>query len=241
MTHEIKQTRSAPLAKGVKKMWGLSLDSWNNVIVGFLALGAVAAVVVGVSTYIAFQLQKQEAKDSKDELDKYKIEAATRVEEAKTAGIEAGKKAADALLKAAGLEKEAAELTAQNLKLEAAISPRRLNADDLAKLSHTGARFRGRTISIWSYGMDAEGGLLAVQIRDALAVPSSSVGDHIGAMMFSINVRVGVRLTGPDDELIAALLAALSPLSPVRDPYTAVPGNMPAAAEIFIGVKPIKP
>ena len=59
-------------------MFGLSLDSWNNVIVGFLAIGASAAVIVGVATYVVFQLQKQEAKDASDALDRYKVSVAAQ-------------------------------------------------------------------------------------------------------------------------------------------------------------------
>jgi hypothetical protein len=52
---EAAHTESAIIAKMVGRMWGLSLDSWNNLIVAFLALGGLAAVAVGVATYAAFQ------------------------------------------------------------------------------------------------------------------------------------------------------------------------------------------
>jgi hypothetical protein len=40
---------------------GFGLDSWNNLMVGGLAIAALAAVAVGVSTYVVIKLQKAEA------------------------------------------------------------------------------------------------------------------------------------------------------------------------------------
>ena len=54
----------------VRRMWGFDLDSWDNIIVGFLTIGAAAALIVGVATYISFQLQKQETRDANDALER---------------------------------------------------------------------------------------------------------------------------------------------------------------------------
>jgi hypothetical protein len=71
-------------AKGERRMLWLSLDSWNNIIVGFLALGALAAVTVGIATYVVFQLQKQETEDANEALERYKLGVAAQVAEAKS-------------------------------------------------------------------------------------------------------------------------------------------------------------
>ena len=103
------------------------------------------------------------------------------------------------------------------------------------------AKFPGRTISVWSYSRDIEAEMLASQILEALEIAHAPAVNMIGAMISSTSARVGVRLTGPDDELIAALMEALKPLSPVRDVYTPEPGRSVTAAEIFVGVKPFAP
>lgn len=66
------------LSKKVRRMLGLSLDTWNNIMLSFLGVAAVAAAVVGISTYAAVQLAKLEAKDASDALDRYKAEAAKK-------------------------------------------------------------------------------------------------------------------------------------------------------------------
>src|SRR5690349_2390753 len=86
------QIQRAAHATGVRRMWwGLSLDSWNNLIVVFLSIGAAAAVAVGITTYIAFQLQKQEAAEAKDEFDRYKVDADKKIAEAHARAAEANR------------------------------------------------------------------------------------------------------------------------------------------------------
>ena len=52
-------------------MLGLDLDSWNNLMVSALAVAALAAIVVGISTYCVIKLQKKES-----------IEASIKISEA---------------------------------------------------------------------------------------------------------------------------------------------------------------
>jgi hypothetical protein len=47
-------------AKGGKRMWRLTLDSWNNLIVAFGVLSGLFVLLTGGATYMAFQLQKRE-------------------------------------------------------------------------------------------------------------------------------------------------------------------------------------
>jgi hypothetical protein len=63
-------------------MWWLSLDSWNNLIVAFLALGAFSAVAVGVATYVAFQLQKTDAQETAAAFDRFKIDTGKKIADA---------------------------------------------------------------------------------------------------------------------------------------------------------------
>ena len=127
------------------------------------------------------------------------------------------------------------------MALETKLAPRRLSHDEIEGLKVAAKPFKDQAISIWSYGVDLEAGMLARQIRDALQWAGLPVVDSIGHMVTSWNPRVGVIITGSNDKLVEALLAALKPVSPVRvslDPErakTAIP------AEIFVGVKPISP
>jgi hypothetical protein len=154
----------------------------------------------------------------------------------------------------AGVEqkKEIAQLEASNLRLEAQIQPRRLTADDIGALKTAVKSFPNRQISVWSYGLDIEGRILASQILLALNEAHVPTVDSIGHMISSTTPRIGVIITGPDDELIDVLLAALKSLSPTRgslnnpgaysktgvDMLYGGPNIVPA--EIFVGIKPIK-
>jgi hypothetical protein len=93
---DMTQTTSATNAKGESRMWwGLGLDTWNNLIVGFLAAGAACAVAGGWATYVAFQLQKQEAEAASASLERYKADAGIAIsaanERAKAAELETQK------------------------------------------------------------------------------------------------------------------------------------------------------
>lgn len=159
---------------------------------------------------------------------------------------DAGFDAALANNAAAEANEHAAQLESENLKLEAQIQPRRLTTDDIAKLKAAVTPFSNRQISVWSYGLDLEGRFLATQILSALNEAHVPTVDSIGHMLSSVVPRIGVIVTGPDDEPIAALLKALERLSPVRGPLpggftTYGPGQPPIVpAEIFVGIKPIK-
>jgi len=151
-----------------------------------------------------------------------------------------------------GQKIEITQLEASNLQLEIQIQPRRLAVADIAALKAAVKPFPNRQISVWSYGVDIEGRLLASQILSALNDAHVPIVDSIGHMVSSTTARIGVIITGPDDELVGALLAALKPLSPTKgslnnpgsysksgiDMLYGGPNIVPA--EIFVGIKPIK-
>jgi hypothetical protein len=70
-------------------MLGLGLDSWNNIIVWLVALAGAFALLAAIATYVAFQLQKQEAHDSADAFARYKVETGGRIAEADARALEA--------------------------------------------------------------------------------------------------------------------------------------------------------
>lgn len=157
------------------------------------------------------------------------------------------KDASDALITAAlndraGLsERETEELRSKNLALEAEIAPRRLTSDQIAALTAAAKPFAGRAISIWSYGIDLEAGMLAIQIKFALQGAGVPIVDDVGHMVTSWTPRVGVIITGPDDTLIETLLTALKPVSATRGSLDPAKAAIVLPAEIFVGVKPLSP
>ena len=130
------------------------LSFWGNwILLAALIVGAVSTGVVIVAGVVKDQA-----------FERYKLSVAGQVAEAKKAGIEAGEKAGDADLhaakaneRAAGFEKEAQELKAANLVLEAQIQPRRLSGESAAKLESALSKMHHLPIGIVSRLFDPEG------------------------------------------------------------------------------------
>ena len=122
-----------------------------------LGAAAIAALFVVISTAIVVELQKRAEEDTKRQFETYKLTVEGKVADAKREGIEAGKAAGNALVRAAALEKEAAELRAANLALEAKIQPRRLSSETVHNMTAVLSPYRGTPIVIVSRLFDTEG------------------------------------------------------------------------------------
>jgi hypothetical protein len=83
------QIVSATVSKGKRRMLGLGLDSWNNIMIASLAFGALAAVIVGVSTYVIIRLQKAEAAATAEEFSRYKLATEKSISDANARAAEA--------------------------------------------------------------------------------------------------------------------------------------------------------
>src|SRR5882762_2514258 len=149
-------------------MLGLSLDSWNDLLVVFLGIGAFAAIVVGVSTYAVIRLQKTEAKDAADALELYKLTVATQVADATKEGIAAGKAADDALVKAAESEKKAAYAQLETEKLKKGVAWRVISPEEALNLEQILSAKSGSVNLRYTDG-DPEALFLAIQISKILA------------------------------------------------------------------------
>lgn len=103
-------TENTAVSIGVRRMLGLSLNIWTAIMLLSLGAAAIAAAVVGVSTYAVVQLQKQAAADAEEAFEKYKVTAKA---DADVKIAEATKEAAKANERAAALEKDAAALNAR--------------------------------------------------------------------------------------------------------------------------------
>jgi len=113
---DIENTKASSEVK--RMFWGFGVDWWTGLVVLLVGLSGVFVIASGLATWVAYDLTKKEAKDASDALEKYKSKNSGQVAEAKTAGIEAGKAAGGALLKAATLEKDAATARERTAVLE---------------------------------------------------------------------------------------------------------------------------
>src|SRR5262245_40376832 len=113
-------SENANFSKRDRRMLGLSLHGWENIMVASLIIAAILAAFVGVSTWAVVKLQRQEIANSKDELERYKLDAGQRISAANAAGEAAKAAAAEANKKA-----EAERL--ERLKLEAQFAWRRID------------------------------------------------------------------------------------------------------------------
>ena len=218
--------------RGTAEVW----DTWN---IRLLFIAGLAATLLAV-TAVGVSRSNRNLVDASDRLDK-----------AKDRKLQADLKAKDDEI--AALENESAQLTASNLRLEAAISPRRLSPrqkDSLSKLE----KFANRLVEIKSYSNDAEGLVLATEIINALG-PKTPIRDNRLTMQTAGSVSFGVLVEGSDKELVSELKRILSldgnltkgaEVSPlVNRGFSAtvqfgVVGGNPAAATITVGLKPIK-
>jgi hypothetical protein len=232
--------------KKVRRMLGLSLHAWESVMLAFLAVAAIAAAVVGLSTYAVVQLQKQEAADAKKDFNTYKITVEAQVEDAKKEGLEAGKTAANALVRAA-------ELEAANLALEAQIAPRRLSAAQQQSMLFDLTPYAGRVVAVQSYSLDAEGTVLASQLMRVLTGSGLQAVDRLASVSPMGGFILGIHISGTDEQLVGALRSTLSNtagLAVASDGQTMPAigiggmsivdeGQPLAGAQVSIGVKPL--
>lgn len=174
----------------VSRVLGLDLHAWEQLMLVSLAFAALAAIAVVVTTAAVVTVQKSEAERAKNELGAYKLEAATKIAEANSAGEAAKKHAADANNEAERANERAAELEKGNLilqgdvereriarlKLEEQLAPRSLSSDQQASLTAALAQFKGTALDILIYGGGSADALpLAGMISDAL----TAAGWHV--------------------------------------------------------------
>jgi hypothetical protein len=230
---------TAATSKEVRRVLGLSLHGWENAMVISLIIAGFFALIVGAATWAVVRLQRIELAESKRELDEYKLTVEGKVADAKREGIEAGKMAGNALVRAE-------ELRAANLALEAQIMPRRLTSQQQQSISSALARFAGRRMRIKSYALDVEAAVLGQQIIATLQAANIGGDDRRMSVGALGAIAIGIHVTGDDKELIDATLAAFSSvgLAVSPEPVPIITGmalsddGTPVAAIIFVGVKP---
>ena len=171
--------------------------------------------------------------------EKYKVGAAVLIEEAKKEGVEAGKAAGNAILRAAELQRDAEKLREANLVLEAKIAPRRLDSAQQTVLESIFAKHPRQTIRIASYTSDVDAAMLGGQIVQCALNARVATDDRRMSEQSFGSLLVGISITGSDKALVNELLAVTaSPPPPVTG---IVVGAQPIAADasIFVGAKPL--
>jgi hypothetical protein len=140
----------------------------------------------------------------------------------------------------ATVEKQSEELKAANLALEKQIAPRRLDAVPLAEVISPLESFAGKRVKLASYALDAEGAIVALRIYEALRAAKLDVNkDQASGVAPFGSIAFGVFVDGPNRELVAALVSALSPVQAVAQPLPhSFAAQTDADATVFVAAKP---
>jgi hypothetical protein len=122
---ERPQITKTSFSRKVRRVLGLDLHSWEQWMLLALGLAAFAAVAVVVTTTSVVILTRHENAETKKEYAAYKLTVDGKVADAQKEGIEAGKTAGGALLKAAEANERAtkAELELERLKASRTLTP----------------------------------------------------------------------------------------------------------------------
>jgi hypothetical protein len=218
----------------VRRMWGFGLDAWNNALVTFLVLAAMA-------TFVTIRLAKQEASDAKKQLNAYKLTVAGQIATAETKGLEAGTMAGNALVRAAELEKEAAELRRQNLEMERAFSPRVLSfsGTDITELQ----KFGGVRWIIRSVDRDEPhdfGGQLLFLLNSTpgwVQIQDAPTPEFAGAIPGKVTVWHHPAVEAAADALLEILSRSSIEASRIRMPQNVVDAIGPNSLLIAVAAK----
>jgi len=151
----------------VKRVLGLDLHSWEQLMLFSLGIAGLIAVAVFITTASVVILQRHETAEAKRELDEYKLTVESKVADAKKEGIEAGRTAGNALLRAAELEKEAEAAKLQTEQLKQVVAWRTISPETAqALVKSLGAR--PGSVNLRYMDGDPEALFLAIQISQIL-------------------------------------------------------------------------
>lgn len=242
-------------------MFGLDLHAWEEIMIWSLAVAAIAALGVLVSTRVVILLQRDALRESAQDFEKYKVEAAVQIAEAGKEAALANAEIEKAKERTATLEKGNLELQtnlekerSERLKLEAAIAPRTMTPDQRSALVTAWRRFARHRVSVTSYSMDAESALLGQQIASALRDAGLVVVEALTSVVPIGGLTSGIHVTATDvaDRELAhglaqgignntSLVVTYNPANPEGSAAMILggKGGPPAGVTILIGPKPI--
>ncbi|HYA71922.1 MAG TPA: hypothetical protein VEF36_02075 [Roseiarcus sp.] len=155
---------------------------------------------------------------------------------------DAKKQATDGLARVADLNVKTADLTLKNLYLSQMIQSRHLSIAQIHDIIRAWKEYSGRSVILWSYGMDIEGAALSEQIKKCLTGAHVVVVNNIGRMTTSAPAHIGIQIAGVDKRLVAAIHAGLHEIGGLEATEIELPaddGANAVPAEIFVGAKPL--
>lgn len=188
-------------------IWGLSLHGWEDLMRGSLLIVGVAGLVAGLSTWFVVKLQRAEIAQSSIELAQYKSDAAVKVEEARNEGIKAGETAGNAVVRAAELEKEAANAKWEAEKLKALVAWRIISPEMQLKLKPVLAAKPGAVNIKYTDG-DPEAMYTAMQFFKIFNEAHWNIG--FGSISFGDGLVFGLMIPDGGGADIATLRAAFT-------------------------------
>lgn len=180
--------------------WGLALESWNNLIVAFGVISGVFVVLTGGATYIAFELQKAEARAASDALERFKLNTGSTIAEA------------NARAETAHSEAERARLEQE--KLKAVVQWRTISPSDMQTLVAELAKGSGEIDLAYSPA-DPESRYFATKILgDAFTAANKAEGGvkwHVYMRAWMSNAMLfGIAIPGPENDQVKFLRHAFS-------------------------------
>jgi hypothetical protein len=211
-------------------------DYWYTASSQFLLAAGVVTAIGACAMVVCFVLQWRAAGIREAQADWLTTNLEAQAAQAR-------KETADVLERVATLNIEAARLQRKNLSLVELVQPRELTGAEAHDVAKALAPYSGRSVTLWSYGFDLEGGALAEQIRQSLIDAHVIVVNNIGQLNANARPRVGVQIAGADEKLVGSLYdglhavagldAAVVQLGDAKEAADAAP------AEIFVGMKPL--
>lgn len=162
---------------------------------------------------------------------------------ANKAAAEANKQAAEANERAAEANKKAEEERLARVKIEKQLAPRTFSESDIEEIGNALRSFApslsGKKVKISSYIIDAEANVFAWMINEILFRAGIGTEPHIGRIMPSGGVDIGVKITGPikDESFMYTLASGI---------YARLKTNMSVEYDdkykevaVLVGVKPV--
>lgn len=233
--------------RGVRPMSADDVSWWANwILVGALLVGVAATYAIVVSGNIKEANLKRELKEKDDALEAYKLTVEGKVADARSEGIKAGETASNALLRAAELEKEAANARLETEKIKSVVQWRTFSAAQNTDMESVLSAKPGSINLRWMDG-DPEAMFLAIQLSQLLQRAHWNVAP--GSVKPANGIIFGLLLppeAGDDAETLRkALIIAKLPFSAVPAPEEGVSFNtsfIAGAPFLYIGSRmPVVP
>jgi hypothetical protein len=203
-------------------IWGLSLHGWEEVMRLSLAVVGIFGLAVGVATYFVVTLQREELAHSKEEFERFKVEAKTTGEKAQADIAKANAEIAEAKRQTALLEKQAAEARVDQERLKASVVWRSIPKAIGDRISVRLAARKG-TVRLLVLANDPEGMAFSSMLTRILANAKWEAFAEAGSWVNWL--PVGVSIYGPNDDLVKFVLNSFkaegiefSDAKPLREP-----------------------